>query len=542
MRERLGGEWERFAEIYAKPPWYGLRVNQLKIMPEAVKNLLPFPLTPVRWCPEGYIYPSGERPAKHPAYRAGLYYIQEPSAMLPAELLNPRPGDRVLDLCAAPGGKSVQLAGKLNGRGMLVSNDVSATRSRALVKNLELAGVTNVVVLNEQPHRLAERFAGFFDKILVDAPCSGEGMFRRDFDSAKSWAANKPEACSALQKEILHHAAAMLKPGGRLVYSTCTFSETEDEDVVGEFLLTHKDFCLLPVDFEGLGISPTQVTGAARTLNGSYDMPTTGMDCGNQTYEIHGSSRYVSPTGISCAARIWPHKADGEGHFAALLIKAGSQGETGCDEDCLGLNDAECFQPDNQVLKLTAGLEQDNQTLNLTAGLKPERVSDEFKNKRSRNLRVASNDISSPPEVFRNFCYEQLTAEASAFLLDCRFTVSGVSLYRVPQGLPDLRGLRLARSGWYMGDITSGRFTPSQALAMGLKLGDAKAAADLPEGETTRYLRGESITPKENMTGVQMPLEGKPWVLVGSMGYPLGWARWVGGRLKNYLPAGWVDA
>jgi NOL1/NOP2/sun family putative RNA methylase len=449
MQKQLGGEWERFAEIYSRTPWYGLRVNRLKITTDALIPLLPFPLDPVRWCAEGFTYPAGERPSKQLAYNAGLYYIQEPSAMLPAEVLNPQPGDRVLDLCAAPGGKSVQLAGKLAGRGLLVSNDVSATRSRALVKNLELAGVTNATVLNEQPRRLAERFEGFFDKILVDAPCSGEGMFRRDNDSVKSWAVNNPDACALMQKEILHYASVMLAPGGRLVYSTCTFAETEDEDVIAEFLHTHENFSLLPVDCEGLGISATLING------------------------VH-------------AARIWPHKADGEGHFTALLMKAGNPNEDATPERC-------------------------------------------------------RRNVFFPPDAFKEFCAEYLTVEAAKFLLSGCFTVNGVSLYRVHDALPDLRGLRIARSGWYMGDISKGRFTPSQALAMGLTLGDANASVNLPEYDASRYLRGDSITPEGEASAALKPLAGKPWVLVGSIGYSLGWARWVNGRLKNYLPAGWVE-
>ena len=145
--------------------------------------------------------------------------------MAPVEVLAPTPGDTVLDLCAAPGGKAAQIAAKLQGQGLLVANDASASRSRALVKNLTLCGVRNAIILKETPKRLAPRFAGYFDKILVDAPCSGEGMFRKDPDAAKAWTENKPEACILLQREILHYAAQMLKPGGCLLYSTCTFNE-----------------------------------------------------------------------------------------------------------------------------------------------------------------------------------------------------------------------------------------------------------------------------------------------------------------------------
>jgi NOL1/NOP2/sun family putative RNA methylase len=213
-----------------------------------------------------------------------LFYIQEPSAMCPVEVLAPVAGEFVLDLCAAPGGKSVQIAGHLQGEGLLVSNDSSATRCKALVHNLERAGVTNAVVLTEQPYRLADKFPDFFDAVLVDAPCSGEGMFRRDESAAAAWGKRKPDACAATQREILRHAANMLKPGGRLVYSTCTFNTTENEEVILNFLTENPNFKAIPIPHERLGIS-----------HGLY--------------------------GLHEAGRIWPHKHKGEGHFVCLLKK-----------------------------------------------------------------------------------------------------------------------------------------------------------------------------------------------------------------------------
>jgi NOL1/NOP2/fmu family ribosome biogenesis protein len=361
-------------------------------------------------------------------------------------------------------------------------------------------------------------------------------MFRRDFESAKSWAANKPEACSMLQKEILHHAAAMLKPGGRLVYSTCTFSETEDEDVIAEFLRMHTDFSLQPVDWEGLGISQAQVLCKCennRTLRQiSSDICAAGH---GPNYELTGvdalcdsCSTDVSQMNNHYAARIWPHKAEGEGHFAALLEKAGRP-------DIRGNDGKLSYEPNEQFQSYCSSPDD-------TPRFPSKRVLKEDKSRRSRGGYAALNNVCSPPEVFCDFCREQLTPEAAAFLLDGGFTVNGVSLYRVSSGLPDLRGLRLARSGWYMGDITSGRFTPSQALGMGLKLGNANVAVDLQENEAVRYLRGESITPTGEVFASLTDCAGKPWVLVGCMGYPLGWARWVNGRLKNHLPAGWIGA
>ena len=226
------------------------------------------------------------RPSKHPAYYAGLYYLQEPSAMTPAAMLPVVPGDRVLDLCAAPGGKSTELASKLKGRGMLVSNDISYSRARALLKNLELAGAANICVTSEAPEKLAGVWPEIFDKILVDAPCSGEGMFRRDEDMVKDWNEKGPEYYVPIQRQILSQAAAMLRPGGYMLYSTCTFSVEEDEGNVAYVLeeFPQMQLCCLDLD---------KVPGA----------------CGG--------------FGLPGCMRLFPHRLKGEGHFLALMRKKG---------------------------------------------------------------------------------------------------------------------------------------------------------------------------------------------------------------------------
>lgn len=225
MEQLLGDEYEAYIKSYEEAWKPGLRVNTLKIMPEEFKNLSHLELTPVDWTEKGFYYEDTERPARHPFYYAGLYYLQEPSAMAPAAVLPVEPGDKVLDVCAAPGGKSTELAAKLQGKGMLVSNDISYSRARALLKNLELAGAENISVLSEEPGKLAAVWPEFFDKILVDAPCSGEGMFRREEDMVKDWVSRGPSYYSSIQREILEQAVAMLKPGGMMLYSTCTFSK-----------------------------------------------------------------------------------------------------------------------------------------------------------------------------------------------------------------------------------------------------------------------------------------------------------------------------
>ncbi len=243
MRADLGADYPAFLAAAEGEPWRGFRVNTLKISPEALRPLFPFASGRVDWCGEGFYY--DVRAGRHGAARAGLIYSQEPSAMIAVEELGVSPGDRTLDLCAAPGGKSGQIAAKLKGRGLLAANEVSPARAKILAENLERLGVANAVVLNMQPDALAARFPAFFDKILVDAPCSGEGMFRRDEAAVREWSPEHVRSCAQRQLKILCSAAEMLRGGGELVYSTCTFSREENEGVIARFLDTRADFELI---------------------------------------------------------------------------------------------------------------------------------------------------------------------------------------------------------------------------------------------------------------------------------------------------------
>lgn len=292
MKEMLQDEYEAFLKSYDAPRKFGLRVNTGKISPEKFREIAPFDLTPVPWTDNGFFYSEKDRPSRHPYYAAGLYYLQEPSAMAPASQLQIQPGDYVLDLCAAPGGKATALGAKLQGTGFLVANDVSNSRAKALLRNLELFGISNAMVTNEEPYRLAGYFPEFFDKILVDAPCSGEGMFRKDPDVAKTWNETRPEFFGKLQKEIVSHAVSMLKPGGKLLYSTCTFSPVENEGLVSFILEQFPEMKLLNLKpYEGF----------------SSGMPALG----------NGDTR------LSDCVRIFPHRMEGEGHFLALFEKEG---------------------------------------------------------------------------------------------------------------------------------------------------------------------------------------------------------------------------
>jgi len=478
MRSLLKTEAEAFFEALAfETKKSGLRCNTLKIKPDALAKLLDIPLTPVPWCQEGFTYPSDidNRPSKNPLYQAGLYYLQEPSAMAPVQLLAPKPGDKVLDLCAAPGGKSTQIAAHLQGKGILVSNDASATRSRALVKNLTLWGAKNAVITTEQPQRLATRFEAYFDKILIDAPCSGEGMFRKDPDAVKGWSANKPEICVAMQRDILRHAATMLKPGGRMIYSTCTFNPEENEGTISDFLKNHHDFKVVAIDHKQWGFAK----GRPDWVNG--------------------------PQEIAGTARLWPHRVDGEGHFLCLLEKK--------------INE----NPANSMRN--------------SATPSPDYNASTHKNS------LYPHWIQAPSAaalgLFKDFCENHLQTNIcphDSFLIATSGSKSSPRrnhfdrhpLFAIPKDLPDLSGLRIARSGWYLGDVKKDRFEPSHALALALTAQEARFThnfSSAADDNCNRYLRGESLDINQG--------HEKAWVLICLSGFPLGWARLVNGRLKN---------
>lgn len=285
MEHFLGAEAADFFQSYASEHAYGLRVNPLKIHTMSAEQL-PFSLSPVAWCKEGFYASYDEHPGKHPLHAAGAYYIQEPSAMSVVTLLSPSPGEIICDLCAAPGGKSTQIAGRMQGKGLLVSNEIISSRSKILSENMERLGVTNAVITNENPDRMAVHFPYFFDKILVDAPCSGEGMFRKEETSITEWSEAQVTECAKRQKMILSCAEKMLKPGGILVYSTCTFSEEENEQVITWFLDAYPDFEL--EDWQ------------------NFFPKNTGI---------------ISGKNLKKTMRLFPHKLKGEGHFAARLRK-----------------------------------------------------------------------------------------------------------------------------------------------------------------------------------------------------------------------------
>ena len=284
IQTQLGDEYDDFLKSLERPRAVALRFNPLK----GERPVLPFVMQPVPWEPEGFYYDPESRPGLHVYHEAGVYYLQEASAMAPVFLLDPQPGEKICDLCAAPGGKTTQIAGRMGGEGFLLCNEINPKRAKILSRNIERMAVANALVTNEHPANLAKKYAGYFDRVLVDAPCSGEGMFRKEEAAVTDWSQETVQMCARRQAEILHSAAMLVRPGGRLVYSTCTFAPEEDEQAVEAFLREHPEF-------------------EPETLEAPWFVP-----------------------GENGSHRMWPHKLLGEGHFAAVLRKTDGE-ETDTD-------------------------------------------------------------------------------------------------------------------------------------------------------------------------------------------------------------------
>ena len=384
MKKQLPeNEWEAFFAVYEKTPFKGLRLNPLKGGRDALKPLLPFLGERVAWEENGF-YATEEKVGNSPFHAAGVFYSQEPSAMCAAPLLDVQPGERVLDLCSAPGGKGTQLACRMQGQGVIVLNEPVSARAKILSQNVERMGIKNAVVTNELPERLSTKFAGYFDKILVDAPCSGEGMFRKNAEEAlQEWSEENVALCAERQRYILDEATKMLRVGGRLAYSTCTFALEEDEGQVCDYLKNHPEMRLIAQE------------------------------------------------------KLYPHKVDGEGHFAALFEKIEKTGE---------------WDTRLKEVKLWCSHEAE--------------------------------------KAYRDF-EKSFFKERFAFRL---YEANGI-LYELPKGVFDWKGVQVLRVGVRLGEVKNGRFEPSHSLALCVKKEECKNALDLLETDARleKYLRGETI-------------------------------------------------
>lgn len=507
MQLLLGDEYEEFLASYEKPRYAGIRVNTLKIDVESFRAISPFELKPIPWCETGFYVEESLKPGKHPYYHAGLYYIQEPSAMAPVEVLDVNPGDRVLDLCAAPGGKSTQIAAKLRGQGLLVTNDISAERTKALAKNIELSGVRNAIVLNETPERIAGRFPQFFDRILIDAPCSGEGMFRKDEDMIRQWEKRSLEQYTNMQRDILHTAARMLSPGGRIVYSTCTFAPEENEAIIAEFLQQNEDYEVIPLPVEG-GFAPGRADWLVQA-EGLADLD-----------KRQGLTVDTAAKTDRCG-RLWPHRVDGEGHFLAVLQHQG-QAEVTLD-----------------IAEMIPSLDRVNSGHHEATDKKGKMKQPHRRSKGSRNVSkhsTAPTDISELLAGWDKFSDEHLQSKPAGEVM-----LFGSHVYISPLPKDRLDGLKTIRPGWYIGAVKHGRFSPGHPLATGLKPEEAVRVLDLSvqDGEAVKYLKGETLEIPQPRVQFKEELGPKGYVLVMAGGFPLGWGKWMDGILKNEYPAGW---
>ena len=446
MKRLLGDEFEDYIACYEENRLYGLRVNTKKISVEEFQRICPFDIKPIPWIENGFYY-DGEQvqAAKHPYYFAGLYYLQEPSAMTPANRLPIEPGDKVLDVCAAPGGKATELGAKLQGEGVLMANDISNSRAKGLLKNIEVFGIGNVFVLSEEPGKLVDYFPEYFDKILIDAPCSGEGMFRKDKKMVKAWEEHGPEFFAKIQRSIVTQAAQMLKPGGMMLYSTCTFDPEENEGTIEHLLKEFPEFIIREISpYDGFATGKPEVTES-------------------------------QDSAFSKTVRIWPHKMHGEGHFLALLQKG--------------------------------------------------------ENIREDRNHPSKGRAHKVPEEIRDFFSDV------AWEMDwSRLELYSEKVYYMPEGVPNVKGIRFLRTGLYLGDLKKNRFEPSQSLAMCLKKEEYKHTVNLraDDERTLKYLKGETIEVDDIVSA-----KAKGWQLVLVDNYPLGWGKLANGTLKNkYLP-GW---
>ncbi|MBY0218479.1 RsmB/NOP family class I SAM-dependent RNA methyltransferase [Paenibacillus illinoisensis] len=534
MKNLLGDEFEQFMKSYEQSPHAGLRVNTLKISMEQFDELAPFDMRPIPWCGTGFYVPHGVKPGLHPYYHAGLYYIQEPSAMAPVELLGVQPGDHVLDLCAAPGGKSTQIAAKLQGKGVLVTNDIHSERTKALAKNVELYGVRNAVVLNESPERIAGAFPHYFNKVLIDAPCSGEGMFRKDEDMVKSWEHHSVEKCVLMQRDILETAAKLLAPGGTIVYSTCTFAPEENEAMIAEFLNLNPDFTVHDIP-ETAGFAPGRPDWVRQML------PETAEKTGAVLNQTLGT------------ARLWPHLLEGEGHFVAVLQhrpETSTEGISSIEDEKETVSKIAEDQGIAVTQPLSKADRKRERLMRTESRERTERPARGGKNEgragrnNERDARKSSRGKgrgTDPVNIDPGTVYQQFIEEHLELELLGETVFYGDRVYQSSVGASRLEGLKVIRPGWFMGTVKNGRFVPSHPLACALNSSEAKRVINLTSasGEAVRYLKGETLNIEEARVECKPGAAAKGYALVCVDGYVLGWGKWLDGVLKNEYPAGW---
>ena len=494
---------DRYEQLYAAPQETaerGVTVSALRTAPEQFAEKADFPLEASPFCKAAFVVHQPEfKPGRHPYHHAGVFYSQEPSASSAAPLLGVKPGMRVLDLCAAPGGKSSQLAAALQGQGVLVSNEYVAARAEILKSNLERMGVSNAVVLNETPARIADALPEFFDRVLVDAPCSGEGMFRKEPVARQQHSEALVKQCAELGAQILDCAAAVLAPGGQLVYSTCTFAPEEDEGQVAAFLQRHPEFELA----DALG-------------NVDYAFGSAGEE--NRTGGL--------PLDVSKVRRIWPCQG-GEGHFIARLVKAGTP---------RALPAPGCYSPEEQLWLAAAAEQNRKQKPGKGKPARSERgdarasrrenaraLRDAVQGSRRRESAAAGESVTPAQSLAAWNAFAQQYFPA---LADRPAVVHGSGVL-LPAAFPQT-GLHVLRAGVFVGSVQKGRFVPEHHLftAFGAQCTNREELA-LADPRVVEYLSGREIAAATAADG---------WCCVTVDGFPLGGGKVSAGRVKNHYP------
>ena len=557
-REILKDEFPAFLRALALPPRRALRLNpQRNGAEQAAAPFLPDGAPRVPWEPLGRYLAADAKPGAGIAHAAGAFYLQDASAMAPVAALDPRPGERVLDLCAAPGGKSGQIAARLNGRGFLLSNEIEFSRARILLGNLERLGVTNAFVTSAPAEALARVLPAFFDRVLVDAPCSGEGMFRRDPEAASQWNPDAPAGCAARQTAILNDAARMVRPGGKLVYSTCTFNRLENEGTVREFLRAHPDFEPDAFDLPGVGTSrdgclrlwPHRIEGEGHFLARFTRKPEETCARNVSLPEVRASveSRRVESETFSVRAQI----NDGAPSEARATAESGRiESET---FPVRALPEARASAESGRVESETFTVRSqtnDGAPSEARATVESGRVESEtFPVRASKGSgRFESPNAKLRTDNFRRAPAPKSRAAASRAprgkgapkpdlsefvraLPEGEIVVDGDEVRLVSALAPNpakLTGVRVLRAGLPLATLGRSHIEPAHALAMALDPETARQTIDLTDEQAASYLSGEAF-PVDAPSG---------WTLAAWRGLPLGWCKITGGTLKNHLPKG----
>lgn len=450
----LGDEYEDFLLSFDEPVQKAYRVNPLKPYPVISDTEDHGNLPYGKW---GHFGAVNGHSVDHVT---GVVYSQEPSAQFVGEVVRPNPGERVLDLAAAPGGKSTHLAAFMGQKGLLWSNEIFLNRAKILSENIERMGIKNAIVSSHTPAELSSKLPGFFDKILLDAPCSGEGMFRKDPGAIAYWHEHYPAENATRQREILTEAVKMLRPGGQIVYSTCTFAPEEDEQIINWLMAAYPEFSLVSIEKpDGANLSDARPEWIDEAF-------------------VNGTNEHSATTTkdvMKKAARLWPHKLEGEGHFVAKLVKANG------DYD------------DVSVVKPLKNKPLDKQQR----------------------------------EILSNFFEEALiTFDQKAN----EYVLFGDHLYMAPIGTPDISSMKILRLGLELGLFKKKRFEPAHALALALNPDEVKQSYEMNPEEWAQFVHGDVIQTRLDLD--------KGWVLMTANGNGAGWGRYVNGQIKNFFPKG----